>query len=133
MGKDLDKKLQEHAKHQIYMLTVVFLAGMAVNVIGMPSDLTGTTAAISGVLTGLHIFIGIGLIIGGLLSLRLAYQGERKYRVLAWSGLASILIAFASGMIMMATSNDWWSFAMAVGFITAILAYGALMLRTRRA
>lgn len=129
MNKEISEKLKERSKSQIYMLTVIFLAGMAVNILGMPSETTGAAMVVSGALTLLHVFIGIGLTVGGILSLRLAYKGAQKYIPLAWSGMAGVLLAFVSGVIMMATDNDWWSYSMSVGFIAALLVYGAIILK----
>lgn len=126
MNKDINAKLKDRAKHQIYMLTVIFLAGMAVNVLGMPSETTGTAMVISSALTILHVFIGVGLTIGGILSLRLAYKGK-MYVGLTWGGMVSVLVAFISGILMMALENDWLSYSMAVGFVAAFLAYGAVV------
>lgn len=126
MNKDIDVKLKDRAKHQIYMLTVIFLAGMAVNVLGMPSENTGTAMVVSSALTLLHVLIGIGLIVEGGLLLRLAYK-RRMYVGLTWGGMASVLVAFVSGILMMALENDWLSYSMAVGFVAAFLAYGAIV------
>lgn len=133
MSKENGMRIAERAKRQIAMLVVIFLAGMAVNVIGMPSEVKGTEMAISAVLTGLHILIGIGLITGGIITLRVAYKEAISFVKLAWIGFASVLAAFASGMVMMATENNWWSFVMATGFLAAFLVYGAVMVRAQKA
>lgn len=132
MSKENGMKIAERAKRQISMLVVIFLAGMAVNVIGMPSEVKGTEMAISSVLTGLHVLVGIGLITGGIMVLRVAYKEAMSFVKLAWMGFASVLAAFVSGMIMMATENDWWSFIMATCFLAAFLAYGAVMVRAQK-
>lgn len=133
MSKENGMKIADKAKRQIAMLVVIFLAGMAVNVIGMPSEVKDTEMTISAVLTGLHVLIGIGLITGGIITLRVAYKEAASFIRLAWIGFASVLVAFASGMIMMATENDWWSFIMAASFLAAFLAYGSVMVRAQKA
>lgn len=115
------------------MLAAIFLAGMAVNILGMPSETEGVATTVSAVLTGLHIFIGIGLVTGGIITLRTAFKNAHELVSLAWVGMVSVLAAFISGAIMMVTDNDWWSFAMAASFLAAILAYGAIMVRAQKA
>ena len=35
----------------------------------------------------------------------------------------------AAGILTMLTTSNWWSFAMAAGFIAALLIYGNLLIR----
>jgi hypothetical protein len=36
----------------------------------------------------------------------------------------------SAGIFTVMTGSNWWSYAMAVGFITALLTYGSLLLPT---
>lgn len=133
MKKENIAKMGERARRQIAMLTVIFLAGMAVNVIGMPDETTGTIMNISAVLTGLHALIGIGLIAGSVIALRIAYKEARSFTTLAWAACVSLVISFATGVMMMVAKSGWWSFIMAASFLAALLLYGAILVRAQKA
>lgn len=132
MNKEAAAKLADRSRRQIIMLAVIFLVGMAVNILGMPSETQGMIMTLSNILTGLHALIGIGLITGGILTLRIAYKSARKYVKLAWSGFVAVLAAFVAGIAMMATESDWWSFVMATAFLAAMLLYGAIVVKTQK-
>jgi len=51
-----------------------------------------------------------------------------RWRRQAVTGAIAIVAAFGAGALTLATKNNWWSYAMAVGFIAALLAYGSLLL-----
>jgi hypothetical protein len=36
-----------------------------------------------------------------------------------------------TGVITMITKNDWWSYAMAVGFIASLLLYGSMVVQAQ--
>jgi hypothetical protein len=38
-------------------------------------------------------------------------------------------VTVAAGILTMLTTSNWWSFAMAAGFIAAFLIYGNLLIR----
>ncbi|HYZ51956.1 MAG TPA: hypothetical protein VE733_00380 [Streptosporangiaceae bacterium] len=40
----------------------------------------------------------------------------------------NIAVAVAAGILTLAIKSNWWSYAMAAGFIAAVLAYGSLLL-----
>ena len=44
------------------------------------------------------------------------------------AGATAIAMAAAAGILTLITKGDWWSYAMAVGFIAALLASGSLLL-----
>jgi hypothetical protein len=125
--------LATRAHAQLNMLTVMFLLGMAVNLVGLPSEATGSAKAITSVLLGLHILIAIGMIVGAILTIRVATQQGSDYRKLAhWGGVATGF-AFIAGAITVATDNSWWSYAMAFGFIASAWIYGLLYVRAKQA
>ena len=133
MDKKSVAQLVDKSRRQIIMLTVIFVAGMLVNVLGMPPETEGTARVFSGIFTGLHVLVGIGLLVFGGVLVRVSYRGARRFVGATWSGLAAVLLAFASGMLMFVTDNDWWSFVMAVAFIAAFLIYGSVLLRAQKA
>jgi heme A synthase len=113
-------------------LALIFLLGMAVNLIGGPSQTSGAAHLASNVFLAVHVLIALGLLIGAVLLLRAAARLDRRRRNRAIAGAAAIAVAIAGGILTVITSNNWWSYAMAVGFIAALLAYGSLLLPSGR-
>jgi hypothetical protein len=56
--------MRREARNQLVFLSAQFLLGMAVNLIGQPSETTGAAHAVSTVLLGLHAVVAIGLVAG---------------------------------------------------------------------
>ena len=106
----------------------VFLLGMAVNLIGLPSQTAGGAHLASMVFLAVHALIALGLVIGSVLLLRAAARLGGRWRGQGIAGAAAIAMAVAAGILTVITSSNWWSYAMAVGFIAAVLAYGSLLL-----
>jgi heme A synthase len=120
------------ARRQVMSLCAQFLVGMAVALIGQPSEITGGARTASDVLLGLHILIAIILAAVAVATIRAARaSGEGARRLASW-GAAMIGLTFAAGVITVITKNDWWSYAMAVGFIGSLLLYGSLLVRAQR-
>ena len=115
------------ARHQIMGLASVFLLGMAVNLTGPPSQTSGGTHLASIAFLAAHALIALSLTIGTVL-LRAAAGLGGQWRRRAIAGAAAIATAVAAGILTLLTSSNWWSYTMAVGFITALLAYGSLLL-----
>lgn len=130
-----EAKLNKQAIPMIGMLAAQLLLGMAENLIGTPSDQHGTDKVLSGIILGLHVLIGLALIIRGTLALRLARKQGGKAVQLTQLGLAGVLVAFIAGVFVMATTtgDSWWSYLMTIGFLGAFLAYGALLVRSSKA
>ncbi len=124
-------KLREQSLHQIYMLTAMFLLGMAVNLIGLPSETGGAAKTATTIFMGLHGLIGLGLVAGAVLAVRFAAKGRSSQYRLALVGLLDVLITFATGVLTMTAESSWWSYAMSAGFMAAVLAYGAIVVRTK--
>ena len=116
------------ARHQIMGLVSVFLLGMAVNLTGLPSQTSGGAHLASIAFLAAHALIAPGLIIGTVLLLRAVARLGGQWRRRAVAGAAAIAAAVAAGILTVFTSSNWWSYIMAVGFITALLAYGSLLL-----
>ena len=116
------------ARHQIMGLVSVFLLGTAVNLTGLPSQTSGGAHLASIAFLAAHALIAPGLITGTVLLLRAVGRLVGQWRRRAVAGAAAIAAAVAAGILTVFTSSNWWSYIMAVGFITALLAYGSLLL-----
>jgi hypothetical protein len=132
MAKELGVKLQERARGQVIMLTLMFLLGMGVNLIGLPDETKGSSKTFTSVFLGLHGLIGVGLVIGSILTLRLARKAGEAYRMPAIVGLLGIFITFIAGILTVANGSNWWSYIMSVGFIGSLLIYGTLYVQSAR-
>lgn len=117
---------QKHAAHLVSMLAVQFLIGMAVNLIGMPSETHGLTRTLVSVLIGVHVLVAVGLGVGAVQVLLAAIRtaGDRSLPV---AGAAGVGLALGAGVVTMITNSSWASYLMAVGFLVALLSYGRLM------
>lgn len=125
------RPLRRRARNQLVMLSAQFLLGMAVNLLGMPGEVADNPAkAVSYAFTGLHVLIGIGLIVGTVLTIRHALAWGGPVVRLAVFGGVSVVVAFAAGILTMSPGSDWWSYLMAVGFMVALALYGMLYLHT---
>src|SRR5581483_12216841 len=83
-----------HARNQLVFLSAQFLLGMAVNLIGQPSQTTGAAHAVSTVLLGLHAVVAVGLLAGAVMVIRAARGSADRPRQLARSG--AVLMASLS-------------------------------------
>ena len=134
MKEELTKaqQLQGHSTHQIYMLAAMFLLGMAVNLMGLPSELGGMEKTISGTFIALHGLIGLGLIVGAIRALVASRALEPKLKKMARAGLGCVILTFITGVATIASDNGWWSYAMSVGFLAAVLIYGNITLLQKK-
>lgn len=135
-------RLHVRSQRQLAMLTVQFLLGMAVNVIGAPSEgAAGAVKAAYYVLVGTHVLVALGLVVGATLTIVRAAGHGSALGSLAWLGGVSIAIAFvagvSTGVLTMTTApnavlGDLLSYLMAAGFLAAFILYGALYQRTNQ-
>jgi heme A synthase len=116
------------ARHQVMGLSSVFLLGMAVNLTGLPSQTSGDVSLASIAFLATHVLIALGLVIGTVLLLRATVRLGGRWRRQAIAGTAAVAVAVATGILTLITESNWWSYAMAVGFIAALLAYSSLLL-----
>lgn len=123
--------MRREARNQLVFLSAQFLLGMAVNLIGQPSQTTGAAHAVSTVLLGLHVVVAIGLVAGAVMVIRAARGGGDRPRQLARSGAVLIGLTVIAGVMTVITKNNWWSYAMAAGFIASVLLYGSLLVRAQ--
>lgn len=121
--------LAKRVRSQLIMLGIMFLLGMAVNLIGFPSETSGGVRTTDMVFIALHVLIAIGLIAGALITMNLLKKHEPGYTKLGWSGFIAIIITFTAGVLTMAYENNWWSYVMAIGFIASLWIYGLLYFR----
>jgi heme A synthase len=119
--------MRREARNQLVFLSAQFLLGMAVNLIGPPSETTGVAHAVSTVLLGLHVVVAIGLVAGAVMVIRAARGAGDRPRQLARSGAVLIGLTVIAGVMTVITKNNWWSYAMAAGFIASVLLYVSLL------
>ena len=120
------------ASRQVMALSAQFLIGMAIALIGQPSETTGAPHTASEILLGLHILIAAGLIAAAAQIIRFA-RGSHRQRQLAYGGAAAIVLTVGAGVLTVITKNNWWSYAMAAGFITSLLVYVSLLVQATSA
>ena len=126
------KDVRHLARRQVMNLSAQFLLGMAVGLIGQPSETTGAAHTVSNVLLGLHVLVAIFLVGGAVMVIRaVRASGEGTRRPARW-GAVMIGLTFVTGVVTMITKNDWWSYAMAVGFIASLLLYGSMVVQAQR-
>lgn len=118
------------ARHQVMGLTIQFLLGMAVNLLGQPSQATGGARIASTVFLAAHVLISLGMITGAVLTVRAAAHASGQCRRQTIWGAVAIAATVTAGILTMITKSNWWSYGMALGFITALLTYGGLLLKT---
>lgn len=121
--------LVSRLKAQLSMLTVQFLVGMAVNLIGLPSETSGSTKVIDSLLVGVHVLVGVGLLINAGLIVRYTARLNELMLRTAWYGVLAIVLTFLFGVLTMALKSNWWSYAMALGFIASYILYGEMYFR----
>jgi len=118
---------------QLSMLTIAFLLGMAVNLIGLPSETSGGTKTATSIFLGLHGLVGLGLLVGAILTSIGVRKTRPEYSKLAGAGGAAIGLTLVCGLADMATESNWWAYLMGVGFIASFLLYGKLFVQLNRA
>jgi heme A synthase len=121
--------VRRQARDQVVGLSAQFLFGMAISLIGPPSQTTGAAHTVSSVLLGLHVLVGAALIAGAAVVVRAARDHERQRGLARW-GAAAIVLTFGAGITTLITTSNWWSYAMAVGFIASLLVYVSLLVQT---
>jgi hypothetical protein len=120
---------RRNALHQVIGLSAQFLFGMAIALIGQPSETTGVAHTASNVLLGLHVLVAVVLVIGAIGVVRAARTSGDGQRRLAHWGATAIVLTFGAGVATVITKNDWLSYTMAVGFIASLLIYVGLLVR----
>lgn len=127
----LDQKLGRRARAQLAMLIAQFLLGMGVNLIGQPSETSGAAKVVTIAALAGHVAIAVGLVVGAIVTVRLAAAAGADLRRQSWIGLALVAITVATGVLTMTLRSNWWSYLMAVGFVALLVVYGNLYLRAK--
>ena len=83
-------KVRHLARHQVMGLTGTFLLGMAVNLIGLPSQTSGGAHIASLAFLAAHLLIALGLVLGAVMLLRAIPHGRRMWRKQAILSAAAI-------------------------------------------
>ena len=117
------------SRHQVMGLAVQFLLGMAVNLLGLPAETTGAAHAATIAFLAAHIVVSAGMLAGAFMVVRAAARAGDRWRRLAIWGAAAIVATIAAGILTLITNSNWWSYAMAVGFIASLLVYGGILVR----
>ena len=122
------QKLRRDAQGLVRMLAAMFLLGMAVNLIGLPQETTGGAKVATGIFLTLHMILGIGLLVSGILALRHAGPVGGRARQLSVWGLVAVVVAIVAGVLTASTKSNWWSYLMAAAFLATAYVYVALLL-----
>jgi hypothetical protein len=97
------------ARHQVMGLAVQFLLGMAVDLLGLPSQATGAARTASTVFLAAHVLIAQGLAAGAVFVLRATAGPMGQSRRPAICGSAAIATTITTGILTMITKSNWWS------------------------
>ncbi|HEY8318338.1 MAG TPA: hypothetical protein VIG76_05865 [Amnibacterium sp.] len=115
-------RLQRRSREALSTLGLQFLLGMGANLIGTPSENTGAGRVAAGVVLGLHVLIGVGLIVVAIRLLAVA-RADGVGRTEALWGLVLVVVTFLIGLATTLTGSEWLSFLMAVGFTASAALY----------
>jgi hypothetical protein len=125
------RRLQRTSREALAALGVQFLLGMGANLIGPPSENPDGARVVAAVVIGLHVLVGIGLLVVTVRIL-LAARAEGIGRRTALALLVVTALTFLIGVGTMLTGSAVLSFFMAAGFLAgAALAVVTLLLGAR--
>lgn len=122
-------RLSRRLRAQLGMLTAMFLLGMAVNLLGYPSETHGPGKTATTVFLALHALVAAGLLGHAVLIIMVAQKADPTRLRQAAAGASAIVITFIAGVATLYTKSNWWSFIMAAGFLASFLIYGHLYIR----
>jgi hypothetical protein len=115
-------QLLRRSREALVALGVQFLLGMGANLIGAPDENSGASTVIAGVVLGLHILVGIGVVVVAIRVWMTARRQQVGDPEALWA-LVVVCVTFLSGVATMLTGNGWLSFVMAAGFLVAAALY----------
>jgi heme A synthase len=110
------------ARHQVMGLAAQFLLGMAVNLLGLPSQAKGTAHTATTVFLAAHMLITVGLLAGAIMIIRATARPQNPSRQLAICGAIAIAATTAAGILTRTTKSNWWSYT---------LVYGGVLMQAR--
>ena len=120
----------------IGMLVTVFVLGMAENLVGSPSSDSSTAHNIfSGIILALHVLTAIGIIVTATQLAKQAKDVLPDIKRQLGRGFGAVGVAFIAGILTLLTPSPWQeilSFVMAIGFISAIVFYGSVLIESSR-
>jgi hypothetical protein len=125
-------RLRSTLRQLLAMLGAEFLLGMGANLVGLPSEVSGSARAVTLTLIGLHALLALGIVVVAGLSTVAARQVQLVVRMTT-VGLSSVAVTFLAGVGTLMTGNGWLSFVMAAGFLAAMAVYGSAYVEVSRA
>lgn len=115
-------KLLRRSREALAALGVQFLLGMGANLVGTPQDNTDGARIVAASLLGLHILIGIGVVVVAIRLWMVARDEELGERAAMWA-LVVLAVTFLIGIGTMLTDSGWLSFLMALGWLIGVGLY----------
>ncbi|MGA7911831.1 MAG: hypothetical protein WCC30_09850 [Candidatus Dormiibacterota bacterium] len=130
------RRLPASVLGMIYLLVIQFVLGVAVNlfVTISPSPDGFWWPVVQGPAAVLivHVLVGVLLVINSIVVLVHAFRmSDKAPRLIAGLGLAAVLAAAISGRVFLGNTQNVASFAMAIGFGVAVVAYSQLLYALR--
>lgn len=117
-------RLMRRSREALSALAVEFLLGMTVNLL---PDGGVAAQVLHPIALGLHVVVGIGVVIVAVRLLRVAQQQDVAVREAAWA-LVVVAATFVAGVLTVVLHSEWLSFLMAAGFLASTLMYVRLLL-----
>jgi len=127
----LTADLRHLARHQVTGLAAQFLLGMAVNLLGLPSQAKGAAHTATTVSLAAHVLITLGLLAGVVMIIRATGRPQAPSRQLAIGGA----IAIAATALRERDRDRWAQERSILSVLTAtglLLAFGVVALRNQR-
>ncbi|QGN58913.1 hypothetical protein [Nostocoides sp. HKS02] len=124
-------RLRSTLRQLLAMLGAEFLLGMGANLIGLPSEVSGSSRVATLTLIGLHALLALGIVTVAVI----AYTSARRVQLVARMttvGLATVAVTFLAGVGTLMSGSGWLSFVMAAGFIAAMACYGSAYVEVTR-
>jgi hypothetical protein len=115
-------RLQRRSREALSALGVQFLLGMGADLIGPPAENEGAGRVVGGVVLGLHVLVGIGLVVVAARLLAVARADDVGRTEALWA-LVVVVVTFLVGIATVLTGSGWLSFLMAAGFAAAAALY----------
>lgn len=117
-------RLMRRSREALSALALEFLLGMTVNL--LPDD--GTAGRVlPAIALGLHVLVGVGVVIVAVRLLMVARQEDIAARAALWA-LVVVAATFIAGVLTVVLHSEWLSFLMAAGFLASMLMYVRMLL-----
>lgn len=120
--------LTDHLSWQVRLLSIQFLLGMAINLIGLPSEVHGFAHTAVMIILLLHILVALLLLTNGVILVNMSRSYGPVARRLALLAAGGIITAMCGGILTLtAPMSNLWSYLMAVAFLAIFGFYGRLL------